>query len=50
MRDDERRKRKHSKAFNRFALVHKTPQIGLGNRSSVCAEELFDEADALIQV
>jgi hypothetical protein len=49
MRDDERRKHKHSKGFSRFALVRKTPQIGLGNRSSECAEELFDEADALIQ-
>jgi len=35
MRDDERRKHKRSKGFSRFALVGKTPQIGLGNRCSI---------------
>ena len=32
---DERRKRKHSMAFHRFALVGITPQIGLGHRCSI---------------
>jgi hypothetical protein len=35
MREDERRKRKHSTASNRFALVRKTPRNGLGNWCSV---------------
>ncbi len=35
MRNDERRKRKPSKAFSRVGLVRKTPRIGLDNRFSV---------------
>jgi hypothetical protein len=50
VREDERRKRKHSKAFSRFSLVRGTPQIGLGNRSRVCAEVLYVEAYTLIDV